>query len=29
MVTIRLEKPSDTAAREALLDLAYGPVLFT
>ena len=29
MVTIRLEKPSDAAAREALLDLAYGPVRFT
>lgn len=28
MVTIRLEKPSDAAAREALLDLAYGPVRF-
>jgi predicted N-acetyltransferase YhbS len=26
MFTIRHEKPSDTAAREALLDLAYGPV---
>jgi predicted N-acetyltransferase YhbS len=29
MVTIRLEKPSDAAAREALLDAAYGPVRFT
>ena len=29
MATIRLEKPSDAAAREALLDLAYGPVRFT
>jgi predicted N-acetyltransferase YhbS len=28
MVTIRVEKSSDTAAREALLDLAYGPVRF-
>ncbi len=28
MVTIRLEKPSDAAAREALLDAAYGPVRF-
>jgi predicted N-acetyltransferase YhbS len=28
MLTIRLEKSSDTAAREALLDLAYGPVRF-
>jgi predicted N-acetyltransferase YhbS len=28
MLTIRLEKPSDAAAREALLDLAYGPVRF-
>ena len=28
MVTIRLEKPADAAAREALLDLAYGPVRF-
>jgi predicted N-acetyltransferase YhbS len=29
MVTIRLEKPTDAALREALLDLAYGPVRFT
>jgi predicted N-acetyltransferase YhbS len=28
MPTIRLEKSSDAAAREALLDLAYGPVRF-
>src|SRR5690349_7586417 len=28
MLTIRLEKPSDATAREALLDLAYGPVRF-
>jgi predicted N-acetyltransferase YhbS len=28
MVTIRLEKSSDAAAREALLDLAYGSVRF-
>src|SRR5690349_20138647 len=28
MLTIRLEKSSDAAAREALLDLAYGPVRF-
>ena len=28
MLTIRLEKASDAAAREALLDLAYGPVRF-
>ena len=28
MLTIRQEKPSDAAAREALLDLAYGPVRF-
>jgi predicted N-acetyltransferase YhbS len=28
MITIRQEKPSDAAAREALLDLAYGPVRF-
>jgi predicted N-acetyltransferase YhbS len=28
MLTIRLEKPSDTAAREALLDAAYGPIRF-
>jgi predicted N-acetyltransferase YhbS len=28
MVTIRSEKPADIAAREALLDLAYGPVRF-
>ena len=29
MFTIRHEKSSDTAAREALLDLAYGPVRFS
>jgi predicted N-acetyltransferase YhbS len=29
MLTIRHEKPSDAAAREALLDLAYGPVRFS
>jgi predicted N-acetyltransferase YhbS len=29
MITIRLEKPSDATAREALLDLAYGQVRFT
>jgi predicted N-acetyltransferase YhbS len=29
MFTIRKEKPADTAAREALLDLAYGPVRFS
>lgn len=28
MITIRLEKQSDAAAREALLDLAYGAVRF-
>jgi len=28
MITIRQEKPSDASAREALLDLAYGPVRF-
>ena len=28
MLTIRIEKPSDAAAREALLDLAYGTVRF-
>jgi predicted N-acetyltransferase YhbS len=28
MLTIRNEKPSDAAAREALLDLAYGPARF-
>ena len=28
MFTIRHEKPSDLGAREALLDLAYGPVRF-
>ena len=28
MLTIRLEKPSDAAAREALLDRAYGPIRF-
>jgi len=29
MLHIRQEKPSEAAAREALLDLAYGPVRFT
>jgi predicted N-acetyltransferase YhbS len=29
MVTIRREQPSDAAAREALLDLAYGPARFS
>jgi predicted N-acetyltransferase YhbS len=29
MVTIRHERPADTAAREALLDVSYGPVRFT
>src|SRR5262249_44279136 len=29
MITIRTERPADVAAREALLDLAYGPVRFT
>jgi predicted N-acetyltransferase YhbS len=29
MVTIRQERPADAAAREALLDVAYGPVRFT
>ena len=29
MIKIRQENPSDTAAREALLDLAYGPVRFS
>jgi predicted N-acetyltransferase YhbS len=29
MVTIRQERPGDVAAREALLDLAYGPVRFS
>ena len=29
MFTIRKEKPADVAAREALLDLAYGPVRFS
>ena len=28
MLTIRQEKASDAAAREGLLDLAYGPVRF-
>jgi len=28
MLTIRYEKPADAAAREALLDAAYGPVRF-
>jgi predicted N-acetyltransferase YhbS len=29
MISIRSEKPTDVAAREALLDVAYGPVRFT
>ena len=29
MLNIRQEKPSEAAAREALLDAAYGPVRFT
>ena len=29
MVTIRNERPADAAAREALLDLAYGAARFT
>src|SRR5882757_10434997 len=29
MVAIRQERPADVAAREALLDVAYGPVRFT
>ena len=29
MVTIRHERPADVAAREALLDISYGPVRFT
>ena len=29
MVTIRQERPADVAAREKLLDAAYGPVRFT
>jgi predicted N-acetyltransferase YhbS len=29
MVTIRHERPADVAAREALLDLSYGPVRFS
>ena len=29
MISISLEKPTDVAAREALLDVAYGPVRFT
>jgi predicted N-acetyltransferase YhbS len=29
MVTVRQERPAEAAAREALLDLAYGPVRFT
>ena len=29
MVTIRQERPADAAAREKLLDVAYGPVRFT
>ncbi|HLH89159.1 MAG TPA: N-acetyltransferase [Xanthobacteraceae bacterium] len=28
MITIRSERPADVAAREALLDVAYGPVRF-
>jgi predicted N-acetyltransferase YhbS len=29
MISIRSERPPDAAAREALLDIAYGPVRFT
>jgi predicted N-acetyltransferase YhbS len=29
MVTVRQERPGEAAVREALLDLAYGPVRFT
>jgi predicted N-acetyltransferase YhbS len=29
MISIRTERPADIAAREALLDVAYGPVRFT
>ena len=29
MVTVRQERPAEVVAREALLDLAYGPVRFT
>jgi predicted N-acetyltransferase YhbS len=29
MISIRTERPTDVAAREALLDVAYGPVRFT
>jgi len=29
MVTVRKERPAEAAAREALLDLAYGPARFT
>jgi predicted N-acetyltransferase YhbS len=29
MIAIRPEQPADVAAREALLDVAYGPVRFT
>ena len=29
MVTVRKERPAETASRDALLDLAYGPVRFT
>src|SRR5947207_13784935 len=29
MVAIRHERPADVASREALLDVAYGPVRFT
>jgi len=29
MVTVRKERPAEAAAREALLDLSYGPVRFT
>ena len=29
MVTVRKERPAEAAARDALLDLAYGPARFT
>jgi predicted N-acetyltransferase YhbS len=29
MISIRTERPADVAAREALLDVAYGPARFT
>jgi len=29
MISFRTERPADVAAREALLDVAYGPVRFT